>query len=82
MASRFTSLRVSPDPKSMDLLRRVAGTSRITGGDVDLEDWHLRVIFLVQDPYAVLVSCGGVHALAIPAAGSNIKRWVYLLFLT
>ena len=33
--------------------------------DVDLEDWHLKAISLVRDPYAVLVSCGGVHALAV-----------------
>ena len=32
---------------------------------MDLEDWHLKAIFLVQDPYAVLVSCGGVQALAV-----------------
>ena len=64
---KSTALRlgVSLDPKSMDRLRRVAGASRFTGGDVDLEDWHLKAIFLVRDPYAVLVSCGGVHALAV-----------------
>ena len=64
---KSTALRlgVSPDPKSMDRLRRVAGASRFTGGDVDLDDWHLKAIFLVRDPYAVLVSCGGVHALAV-----------------
>ena len=63
--STALQLGVSPDPKSMDRLRRVAGASRFTGGDVDLEDWHLKAIFLVRDPYAVLVSCGGVHALAV-----------------
>ena len=56
---------VSPDPKCMDRLRRVAGASRFTGGGVDLEDWHLKAIFLVRDPYAVLVSFGGVHAPAV-----------------
>ncbi|KAL5497470.1 hypothetical protein EMCRGX_G013944 [Ephydatia muelleri] len=40
-------------------------SKQIHGGDVDLEDWHLKAIFLVQDPYAVLVSCGGVQALAV-----------------
>ena len=36
--------------------------------DIDLEDWHLKAIFLVRDPYAVLVSCGGVRALAVSRA--------------
>ena len=37
---KSTALRlgVSPDPKSMDRLRQVAGASRFTGLDVDLED--------------------------------------------
>ena len=49
----------------MDCLRQVAGASRFIGRDVDLEDWHLKAIFLVRDANAVLVSCGGVHALAV-----------------
>eukprot|EP00731_Ephydatia_muelleri_P017438 Em0010g536a len=77
---KSTALRlgVLSVPKSMDRTRQVAGASRFTGLEVDLEDWHLKAIFLVRDTYAVLVSCGGVHAQAVlrQTAGPNSKRWV------
>ena len=65
LVHKSTALRVifSGDPKSMDRLKRVAGLPR-TGSSVPAEDWSSQTAFLARDPYAVLVSVGGILALA------------------
>eukprot|EP00731_Ephydatia_muelleri_P021285 Em0013g1012a len=50
-----------------------------TGLDVDLEDWHLKAIFLVRNPYAVLVSCGDQLLLEVAQVTGSLMKLVYAM---